>query len=167
MMREMRDSTRQPATWRSFAVLCGSVLALAALTPGCLKAGDGRRGGGGGGGGGGSAGGGGGGGGGATSGGGASPAPSGGGEALAVPPLDLVIASGSLPLRAGATAPDPSTDVDPCDSSALDADYCGATLSPAAEPNTLYSCFEGQTVLQTECTRGCSPGKAGEYDVCR
>ena len=59
---------------------------------------------------------------------------------------------------------------DPCVSNVFAADqaasYCGSNLSPAADPNVLYTCRGPRTESELACSNGCLPAPPGEADTC-
>jgi hypothetical protein len=67
---------------------------------------------------------------------------------------------------APAGEPDYCLDADPCAGSPRNGTFCGANLSPLAEPDVLYTC-NGQATLATEaCGGGCNAAPLGQADRC-
>ncbi len=44
--------------------------------------------------------------------------------------------------------------------------YCGANLSATADPNTLYTCYNGATAFTIPCSNGCNATYDADYDCC-
>ena len=55
---------------------------------------------------------------------------------------------------------------DPCVSGVTGGEICGRNLSPNAEPRTLYTCENQQTVGTMFCDVDCIPQRPGTADVC-
>jgi hypothetical protein len=65
-----------------------------------------------------------------------------------------------------AGVPDYCLDADPCASSSLNGDICGSSLTPLADPNTLYTCQDQVTLVTAACSAGCIPAPVGQADQC-
>jgi hypothetical protein len=66
----------------------------------------------------------------------------------------------------GAGDPDYCEDDDPCANSPFNSDSCGTNLSPLADPDTLYTCQDGETVDSQVCDGGCAAAPLGQTDQC-
>jgi hypothetical protein len=60
-----------------------------------------------------------------------------------------------------------NTGPDACAGAALgDGSYCGASLDPPGDSDTLYVCAAGATVKASVCSAGCAPQPPGTPDAC-
>ncbi|MGH7435315.1 MAG: hypothetical protein ACRENE_06545 [Polyangiaceae bacterium] len=80
----------------------------------------------------------------------------------------VVCQNGCYPQNAGQN--DYCVGTDPCVSNVFgagqQATYCGASLSPNASQNTLYTCSGPTTVSTMICARGCLAAPPGQVDQC-
>jgi hypothetical protein len=64
-------------------------------------------------------------------------------------------------------SPDYCLDADPCSNSPYNGNFCGETLSPLADEDVLYTCYQQATLESVRCSHGCRASAPGYPDVCK